>query len=54
MEKCRWCKRENVRPWPCKSTRDMEERACDPVCDAALLEAGGGEYMHNQIRAETR
>lgn len=51
MDQCRWCKREGHWPRICKSTRDMEERSHDPICDAELLKAGGGEYSHNQARA---
>jgi len=50
--KCRYCDKETV--MPCRSTRDMEERSADPICDAALLRVGGGEYIHNQERARAR
>lgn len=38
----------------CKSTRDMEDKKHDLICDAELLKAGGGEYSANQERASRR
>lgn len=33
------------------NTRDMEEKPQDPICESALLRAGGGEHRANQVRA---
>lgn len=49
--KCRWCEREGTWPSICLSTRDMEEKPHDPICDGELLKAGGGERSVNQARA---
>jgi hypothetical protein len=51
MNKCRWCGREGSWPEICLSTRDMEEKQGDSVCDDALMKAGGGEYSSNRARA---
>lgn len=51
MEKCRWCDKTGSWPAICKSTRDMEDKPHDPVCDAMLLRLGGGERIVNQERA---
>lgn len=49
--KCRWCGREGTWPSICLSTRDMEEKPHDAICDAELLRLGGGEHRANQERA---
>lgn len=51
MRKCRWCAREGDWPTICMSTRDMEDRSYDAICDATLLSIGGGERIVNQERA---
>lgn len=51
MQTCRWCGRSGQWPAICMSTRDMEDKPTDPICDAALLKAGGGERIVNQKRA---
>lgn len=52
MERCSWCDRDGEWPSICKSTRDMEDKQQhDPICDAELLKAGGGERSINQARA---
>lgn len=52
MAQCRWCGREGDWPSVCLSTRDMEEKPTDPICDAALLRIGGGERSVNRSRAD--
>lgn len=52
MKTCRWCGKEGDWPEVCMSTRDMEDKAHDPVCDAALMNCGGGERVQNQIRSQ--
>lgn len=32
----------------------MEDRAHDAICDGELLKLGGGEYTHNQLRAQNK
>lgn len=49
-EKCRYCG-EVVGGWPCRSTRDMEEREKSKECFAALMMLGGGEYSINKRKA---
>jgi hypothetical protein len=46
---CRYCGR--MRSVHCRSTRDMEDNPADEMCQAALMELGGGEYRHNQEKA---
>ena len=47
---CRFCKRDLH--FPCRSTREMEERERDTICQEALMAAGGGEYTVNRIKAQ--
>lgn len=49
MRQCRYCNRDQA--WPCMSTRDMEERLGDPICDNELMKLGGGERSENRERA---
>lgn len=51
MRKCHFCDRDGDWPKICMSTRDMEEKGYDAICDAKLLELGGGERSVNQARA---
>jgi hypothetical protein len=51
MRTCRWCGRSGDWPRICMSTRDMEAKAYDPICDDTLLRLGGGERVENQLRA---
>lgn len=54
MSKCHYCGREGNWPKICMSTRDMEDKPNDPICDAKLLELGGGERNVNQARTNAR
>ncbi len=47
--RCRACGRPDT--FGCQSTRDMEEKTFDPVCKAALMAFGGGEYTVNRREA---
>lgn len=51
MRTCHWCGKTADWPSVCMSTRDMEEKPHDPICDAMLLKSGGGERSVNQQRA---
>jgi hypothetical protein len=54
MRKCRWCEREGDWPQICMSTRDMQEKTYDRICDEQLLKLGGGERSINQARAAVK
>lgn len=47
--RCRACGRPDR--FGCSSTRDMEDSTNDPVCKAALMAFGGGEYTVNRREA---